>query len=181
MNKDDLNQNSGEQKGFTYYYNRERRLKNAPESVRRAWEEGYLPKNRGFIKGLVGNPGSRSIFITIVILSALIVALTFLNSRAHSIKTDSFEAQIKAFLYEETVFVTLACESKDTIHEPLIISFFALDQNNNVVLSSEVIGIWEQKKLVARITFRDYSIKRVQSNFDIGETEVALIATVDRN
>lgn len=179
MSENDKHDSS--QNGFTYYYNRERRLEKAPESVKKAWDEGYLPKNRGFIKGLVGNRGSRSIFITIVVLSVLVVALTLINSKSHIFRTNNFEAQLKAFLYDEAVYVSLSCESKNEIKEELPITLLAIDADNNVVNSSEIMGEWNNQKLIVRTTFIDYSIARIQAQFVYDATNVTLISIVDRN
>lgn len=170
-----------QQSELKFYYNRERRLQDAPESVRKAWEQGYLPKNRGFLRGLVGNPGSRSIFIAIVILSALVVALTLLDGGSASVRDGTFEAKLKAFLYGESVFVTLNCTDSPDQTDTFTVQFQALDADNSVVSYAEVTGIWIDGSLAVRNVFTDYQIKAVRAAFIVHGRTLEVLATVDRS
>ncbi len=171
----------GKQNELKFYYNRERRLQRASESVRNAWEYGYLPKNRGLLRGLTGNPGSRSIFFAIVILSALVVALTLFGDGDSSVRVDSFNAKLKAFLHGESVFVTLTCTDSSGGEDPMTVLVQALDPDDRIAAYAEVTGIWIDSSLVVRCVFTDYQISKVKASFTAKGRDLEVIATVDRS
>lgn len=166
---------------LNFYYNRERRLQRAPKIVRDAWENNHQPPNKGFLKGLTGNPGSRSIFISIIILSALVVGLTFLKGGDNTYSSSELKASLKVFLYGESIYVTLSGELKDSTNSSFVVLFQGLDKDSRIVAYSEQVGVWDNSKLSIRLALTDYDIVKVRALLTLKEQEIMLTATVDRN
>lgn len=169
---------------FTFHYNRDKRLERAPENVKNAYERGYTP-NRGFIKGLTANVGTRSIFFSIIIMSALIIGLTIFDSPAGSASVEGVPVRLKALYFDESVFITLTlAESSDTDNADLsavFVIFHALDPNGNIVVSREAHGVYSGKELTVRSRISDFEVKTVKALVKLGNSTVELGATVDRD
>lgn len=165
-----------------FHYNRERRLAHAPENVRKAYEEGYTP-NKGFIRGLVGNPGSRSMFISIIILCLMIVALTVFGPREDTATVSGVTFRLKAFLYGESVYVTLSCvPGKDAEVGPLTVSatISGIDSSGAVVTQTVVSGAFADRELLLRTTLADFDLRKVKAGINLNKTAAIVSAAVDR-
>ena len=64
------------EEGLTFYYNRERRLENAPDSVKNFYKEQAAPPRFGLFHSLVADKFRRSLFVVIVLMSVLIFMLS---------------------------------------------------------------------------------------------------------
>ena len=99
-----------------FFYNREERLKKAPQIVQ-DYYSGKFAVKRGFFKVLVGNKGNRFLLISLVLFIAFVWAFTFFSNRNYTV-IDSIVCELKAFSYEEEVFVSLELkESKEKTEE----------------------------------------------------------------
>jgi len=172
--------NEGDPDGLKFHYNRERRLEHAPEDVRRAYEQGWTP-NRGFIKGLTANTGLRSIFFVIVIMCVTIFGVTLLGNSSNSATIDGVTVKLKAFLYEETVYVTVSCAESETAGPvPVHVTIAGLDPDGVTVYEKEVSGVYSGGELLLRAAMRDYELKTVTASVKFDKTDAILSITVDR-
>jgi hypothetical protein len=173
-----------EQRGqrLVFHYSRDRRLENAPESVQRAYREGYTP-NKGFLKGLTANSGLRSIFVTIIILSAVIGGITFFGDKPGSVTVDGSSFKLKAFPYEENVFITLQIARKSPDNQILSVSvtFSALDARGTVVDTKVVQGALSGSELVLRTVMTDKDVASISAKVRLGNRDTVVSAAVDRN
>lgn len=169
---------------FAYHYNREKRLERAPENVKNAYEHGYTP-NKGFIKGLTANAGTRSIFFSIIILSALIIGLALFDSPAGSASIEGIPVRLKALYFDESVFITLTlaeASGEDNVDlSAVFVIFHAVDPSGAIVVSREAHGVYSGKELTVRSRISDFDIKTVKALVKLGNSTVELGATVDRD
>jgi len=166
--------------GLKFHYNRERRLEHAPEEVRRAYEEGWTP-NRGFIRGLTANTGLRSIFFVIIIMCVTIFGVTLLGGSAGSTTVEGVDVRLKAFLYEETVYLTVTLAESGTAGPvPVRAVIRALDPDGVVVFEKELAGTYGGGELLLRTTMKDYELKTVTASVKINKSDAILTVTVDR-
>jgi hypothetical protein len=175
-----MNQNDPSK--LIFHYNREHRLEHAPESVRRAYAEGPIQKP-GILKGLTANAGLRSIFFSVIILSIAVVSVNFLGNRPDSKTIDGFSLNLKAFLYEDTVYVTLSCAKKkepDLNPVPVRAEISGLNQKDTVTVEKEISGIFGGKDLFLRTTIPDSGIKTVTAKVKFNKSETMLSVAVDR-
>jgi len=174
---------------IVYHYDRERRLANAPESVRNAYKKGYTP-NKGFIRGLTANAGLKSVFITIIILSVAVVALTLFRDSPGSASAGGYDFKLKAFLYEESVYVTLRCapaaNAKKTAPSasagsvPVTAVITALDRAGNVLETRELTDVLRGPELQLRAKLPDFEVSSVKAEVKIENTGVTITSSVDR-
>lgn len=168
---------------LNFRYSRDRRLDRAPELVQDMYRRGYTP-NKGFIKGLTANAGLRSIFFTIIILSVVIVGVTLFSDNPDTARFPGATARLKAFLYSDTVYVSVTLESeKGSSADLLPVSALieGLDSAGNIVASEKVSSTWTGETGILRAPLRDYEIMRIRVVLRFGETEAELSASVDRD
>jgi len=174
-------------KKIVYHYSRERRLAGAPESVRNAYEKGYTP-NKGFIRGLTANAGLKSVFFAIILLSVAVVALTLFRDSPGSTSMGGYDFKLKAFLYEESVYVTLRCapaaNAKASAPEPDSVPvsavITALDRAGNVLETRELTDALRGPELQLRVKMPDFEVYSVKAAVKTGNIEITLTSSVDR-
>lgn len=165
-----------------FRYNRERRLEHAPESVRTAWEKGYTP-NKGFLKGLTANAGLRSILVAIVILCIAIFSVTFFGDEPGSAIVDGVPVKLKAFLYDETVYITLTLSATDrpvADPAPASVKLEGLDSDGAQVASDEIRGVYSGTELVLRTTMSDFDVQTIAAAVSLGPVNSTVRVQVDR-
>jgi len=178
--KDNREIDDGE--GLVFYYNREKRLEHAPESVQRAYREGYTP-NKGFIKGLTANAGLKSILFVIIGLMILILFLTVFGDTTPTLSVDGSTIRLRAFLYEESVYVSLILDQRrELLPEPMPVTahVVGLSAEGAVITEKELAGVYTGKELVLRGIIRDYEIARVSAVVRYGNNEGSITIAVDR-
>jgi len=169
-------------KGLTFHYNRQRRLEHASENVKKSYDEGYTP-NRGFLKGLTSNAGMRSIFVSIIILTMAVISLAFLGNGNDTDTIEGIKTQIKAFLYEDSVYVTISCErQKKTVsgNIPILTKITTIDLTDTIVSEKVISGVLEDSTLNMRAILPDNKVKTVTASVKVDKTESILTVTVDR-
>ena len=165
-----------------FHYSREHRLSRASESVKRAYEEGYAPK-RGFLHGLTANAGLRSIFMTIIILSATIVFLSIFVEPENTTTINGTNIRLKAFLYDKMIYVSLVCSTKAVSERELAfvsVLFEGFDVNGNMIQTKSASGILGGEELTLRTTMPDSDISKIVAEVDMDQNTKTLSVTVDR-
>ena len=100
-----------------FYYNRERRLAKAPESVKNLYTE--TKKHRfGAFRLLFSTKSNAMLLITIVILCAFIFILSFAGFFDTSYTIDGNKLLVKGIRYEETVIMTVIKNNKKARTQP---------------------------------------------------------------
>jgi len=95
---------SGEK--LTFYYDRERRLENAPESVKKHYNNEQ-PVRFGLLQSLIADKPRRFLLIVIVLMCVGILALSFFGYFDTSYILDGNQINITATGYEGTTIVVL--------------------------------------------------------------------------
>lgn len=172
----------GEGHGPVFHYDRSKRLARAPESVRRAYEEGYTP-NKGFIKGLTANPGLRSMLFVIILLSVIIMGVSILGDTDGHAVIDGTELRLKAFPFEEAVYVSLTLKGRNDFTGepvPVIAVLQGINAEGAVVAEKELVAVYTGRELPVRGILQDFDVKRVSGKIKYGKNEGRISVTVDR-
>ena len=157
---------------FHFYYSRENRLKNAPQSVKDYYDGKMAPK-KGLFKVLVSTPANKFLFLSIIVFVAVIWIFTFFNNR----NAKSFlgtECELTAFSYEESVYASLKFEEipeeklKVLYNCPLTVRFEAYDSSSVLADKCEVTDIYTGKELFIRTKFPDYDIIKIVASVESG-------------
>jgi len=100
---------------IVYHYNRERRLEKAPQSVRDLYNTPQAPVNRfNLLKPLVRTKHLTMMFISIVIISVFMLAISLLGLVGDSYDLDGNQISIQALRYEGIIIVTVNKTVKKT-------------------------------------------------------------------
>ena len=159
---------------FHFYYNREERLKNAPQSVRDFYDGKMAPK-KGLFKVLVSTPANKFLFLSIIVFVAVIFIFNFFNNRNASSFCGT-ECELTAFSYDEDIYASLKFEElnkilkSESISLPVKVLFQAYDSSGLVSNKSEVSDIYTGQELFIRTKFPDYDIIKVVATVE-SETE----------
>lgn len=96
----------GAEENLNFYYSRERRLENAPESVKKLYRE-EKPVKSGLFRVLVADKPRAALFITIIILCVVILAFSFLGRFDNSYSLDGNKVRLSATGFEGTSIVVI--------------------------------------------------------------------------
>jgi hypothetical protein len=112
LSRDNGNVNGKEE--LTFYYNRERRLEKAPQSVKDLYDENKRKSRSGLIKVLVADKPRAFVFFTILIMSAVILILSLLNYTDGSYLLDGNKLEINGIKYEGMSIMAIKKTRKNT-------------------------------------------------------------------
>ena len=162
-------------------YNREERLKHAPENVKKL-HAGEYTKKRGFIKALFVSPGSSGLALIIVLMLAFIA----IYSRYTSIKNyKDFSAELACSRDEKKstaqddnaaqIFtsVTITPKTQNFSDETVTVLFFAVGKNDIVLSHTQVASVYLAEPLtlssVLEITGNIADVKKIKAQIQLAE------------
>lgn len=169
----------GEEK-VVFRYNREERLKHAPQIVRDAYE-GKMNPVRGF-KVLWVNKSNRFILLSLIIFIAFVWIFTAVNNTRSYTKINNIAFEITSFSFQDEVYVTIKINDKkaDEKSAPVKIEaeVFFINNDNQVVEKKELSLVYSngEKTLATKVT--DYDIIRVDSIITAAGTEKEVSTSV---
>ncbi len=156
------------EENLVFYYNREERLKNAPQNVKDYYSGKMKTAPKGLFKALVATKELRYVFATLCLVFAivLVAGLTMKNT---------FE--LNAFSFEDSVYVTLKV-IKTKPGENAQIDFTAYDSQGAEVNKKTITEEINNSECIFRTTFTDYDIIRIKAEAKCGEKEKVIFAAV---
>ena len=154
----------GEEK-LVFRYNREERLKNAPQIVRDAYE-GKMNPVRGF-KVLWVNKSNRYILLSLIIFIGFVWVFTAINNTRSYAKINNTSFEIAAFSFEEEVYVTLKVNDKKANEKspPVKVNaqVFFINNDNQIIEKKELSLVYRDGEETLATKAHDYDIIRVDS------------------
>jgi len=93
--------------GLVFYYNRERRLENAPESVKKIYQDEGKPVRFGLFHSLVADKPRKALFIVIILLCAAILTFTMIGYFDTSYNLDGNRIEIVSTKYDGITTIVL--------------------------------------------------------------------------
>ena len=184
--QDEIYTDNPSESELNFRYNREERLKNAPETVRKYYA-GELPTApKGFFKALVHTKSSRFTFMALILVIALFVALFFFGPKANQNNMQNTDFTLSAFSFEEKIYVSIKVQSQSNAKEiqlPLKAKFSMLDKDKQLVNQEEIETVILQKEEFIRTIFTDYDIISVEVEITNTDTEekILLSTSVTQN
>ncbi len=169
-----------EKSDIVFHYDRERRLANAPESVRRAHEQGP-PRRPGIIRGLTATPGLRSIFFVIFLLSVIITGIGIFGTPQGYTKVNGIPVSLKALNFDDQIYFTLNfLPGEDAGSARIRAEISALNESGMTLNQMELNGVYTGSKLVLRGVFPDYEAVTLSADIHAGNSSVTTSVSVDR-
>ena len=171
----------GEEK-LVFRYNRDERLKNAPQIVRDAYE-GKLKPVRGF-KILWVNKSNRYILLSLIVFIGFVWVFTAINNTRSYAKINGISFDLTAFAFQEEIYASLKVNNKnaDEKSAPVNISaeFFFVNVDNQVVEKKELFLVYQNGEQSLATKMTDYDIIRVDVILTAGTTEKEVSVAVKR-
>ena len=171
----------GEQK-LIFRYNREERLKSAPQIVR-DYYDGKMAPVRGF-KILWVNKSNRYILLSLIIFIGFVWVFTAISGTRNYVKINNIAFEIAAFSFEEEVYVTLKVNDKkaDEKSAPVKIDaeVFFINNDNQIVEKKELSLVYGYGEQTLATKAHDYDIIRVDSIITAANKEKEVTVAVKR-
>ena len=172
--QDEIYTDNPSESELNFRYNREERLKNAPETVRKYYA-GELPTApKGFFKALVHTKSSRFTFMALILVLALFVALFFFGPKANQNNMQNTDFTLSAFSFEEKIYVSIKVQSQSNAKEiqlPLKAKFSMLDKDKQLVNQEKIETVILQKEEFIRTIFTDYDIISIEVEITNADTK----------
>ncbi len=185
--QDDIYTENPSEAELNFRYNREERLKNAPENVKKYYAgEGPTPP-KGLFKALVHTKSSRFTFMALILVLALFVALFFFGPKANQSSVGNTNFSLSAFSFEEKIYISIKAETKidnnKNFNLPLEITISAFDEEQQIVNTEKIETVITENEEFIRTIFTDYDIISIGVEVLNTETKekISLSCSVSRN
>ncbi|MBO7582551.1 MAG: hypothetical protein J6T20_02025 [Treponema sp.] len=169
----------GEEK-LVFRYNREERLRNAPQIVRDAYE-GKMNPVRGF-KVLWVNKSNRYILLSLIIFIGFVWVFTAISNTKSYAKINNIAFEINAFSFQDEVYVTLKVNDKkaDEKSAPVKVDaeVFFINNDNQIIEKKELSLVYGYGEQTLATKTRDYDIIRVDAIIDAANKEKEVTVAV---
>ena len=161
------------EKTYKFYYNREERLKNAPQIVQ-DYYDGKLKPVKG-LKVLVANKSNRYILLALVFFIATTWIYTGFNKSRNYSKINQIDCQLESFCYAEEIYTTLKIsrnpKAKKTNPCKVAAEFFIINGDNQVISKESESMLYETGEQFFRKKFADYDILRIDAIVTVSDEQ----------
>lgn len=169
-----------------FYYNREERLKSAPQNVR-DYYEGKAPHiEKNVFKALTSSPVNRVGLVTVLVAAAVIFIVSMTAEKPYKKNVGGTEMTLLASSYEDSVYVSLKAAANTKKNGSgvkagsVIVKFTAVDNQGEETVQTEKSEGYTGKELILRTKFDDYDIVSVRADVVFNNTEKELSAAVEK-
>ena len=168
-----------------FYYNRDERIARAPKIVQDYYAGKWDCRRKGLFKALFANRGNRFMFAGLVIFMAFIWIYSFISART-ALSLVGTTAEISAFSYEETVYVSFKLNERkkkpedacsDPIKMNVVITAYDSDSAACNVYEEDII--YDGSEVFVRTRFSDYDVMAVVAEVRFGSEYKKFAARVD--
>ncbi len=160
-----------------FHYNRENRLKNAPDIVKSHYDGTEKLPPKGIFKSLVHTKASRYLLGSIVLLVLMIVFVTNVPTETNAGTLYDIPFSLSAFVFDDNTFVTLSAEEIRVDKDfPIVIIFKALNNDGNIIQESSYFPIYYGNEDSYVTTFANYDIITIEAEISI-EDEILMLST----
>ncbi len=151
-----------------FHYHREERLKNAPQLVKDYYAGKFTAYRPGLFRALVSTRSNRFMFFALVVAVAVVLILGFFHKDSQDFMA-GVKANLTAFSYEETVYVSVELEDAPKKFEkslplPVGAEIHVVNTDGQVAEIKKISGKYEGKSAFFRTTFSDYDILEVTAD-----------------
>lgn len=165
-----------------FFYNREERLKNAPENVK-AYYRGEMKPVHG-VK-IFFTKQNRYIFFALIFFVAATWLYTGLNHTRNYSRINNIDCNLQAFLYGDDIYTTINFKLNPKVQpsgtpQKINASIFAIDADNQISNKQELSDLFADEEITLRTKFTDYEIKRIDVILNIEGSEKELSTIVKR-
>ena len=167
-------------------YNREERLKRAPENVKKL-HAGEYTKRKGFIKMLFASPASSMLAVAIMLILGFLAVYSKYSPKKNyqdfslelsSSFTDANDGQKNKSPLQLFTSVTVTPKTENLSGETITVLFFALGDHDVVLAHAEVASIYLGETLTLSVPFElsvnRKRVKKIKAQIQISEKIIVL-------
>ncbi|MDR2186135.1 MAG: hypothetical protein LBO80_10815 [Treponema sp.] len=132
-----------------FYYSRERRLERASPALRAFVSESGPPPRRGFFRTLTANKSQAMVFISIIIIAAVMALTSIFYSSGNDVLLEGNVLAVSALRYQGSTILLIKKELKDA-RNPYT---GAVDVGVSPVLSGEALAAGAEAPVFAQRIF----------------------------
>ena len=177
---EEIKKEGGGESELHFYYNREERLKNAPQIVK-DYYDGKMKPVRG-IKVLFANKQNRFMLITLIIVIAFAWIYTGLNNSRSGTNINGLLFDTQAFRYEDDIYVNIKLLNKKAVEKSAPVQVLAevrgINSDGEVSYKEELTLLYDYGEKYLRTKFADYDIIRVDVTVNAAGFEKELTAFI---
>lgn len=166
MQDDDLfveiNESYGDSDSIELRYSRERRLQNAPHSVKLLHSPDYI-KKQSFFSSVWTNKGHRFIFIAVLILASVNLGLFFYYYSSTSGKIEGIKVQMETFQYNGDILVNVVFNESKTLQKDVKVYARSFNGKGDETYFAESQGIYIGNKLILHFKIENKCIKKIET------------------
>lgn len=167
---------------YHFFYNREERLKNAPQNVQ-DYYNGKMKPLRGFAV-FYKNKANLYILLALVFFVAATWIYTGFNRFRNYAKVAELDCNLSAFSYADEIYVSASfsrnVKSKKTDWQDVKIHFMLVNADLQVSEEADDFVTYKGGEAVIRAKFPDYDIIRIDAVVSVDGEEKELSAAVKR-
>jgi hypothetical protein len=168
-------------KPVVFHYNRERRIKEAPQIVK-DYYSGKLEPPKGFIKVLIATPARKMLFFSIIALCIVIAFLSYTMDTDSEGAVSDIQMALSAFSFEETVYISIQLKENSRFSgtKTVLARLSVINADNQVLETRELVKNYTGSEDFLRTTITDYDILRVEAVISTQDAEVTLKTAITR-
>ena len=164
-----------------YYYNRNDRIKNAPQIVQ-DYYAGKMKTPRGF--KVLFNKQNRFVLFALVLVVSFGWGYSGLSKTKAYTQVAGINFEMSSFSYEDVVYVSIKMfrskKSKETKPVMVNANIMSIEPNKQINEKQELSFIYEEGEHYFRAKFSDFDIIRTDAVIRIGDEEKTVTAEVKR-
>lgn len=164
-----------------FYYNRQKRLENAPQSVK-DYYDGKMQPVRGF--RVLFQKQNRYILIALIFFVGFTWMYTGFNKTRNYAKIQNLTFELQAFCYDGEVFTNIKVSDKKSKGkgkpQPVSAEVFFINVDNQIIEKTELNMVYGGEEQYLRTKMTDYDIIRVDVIVNLGDEEKELSSFVAR-
>ncbi len=174
-----------ENSGLNFYYNRQKRLENAPKNVQDYYNGTMKMPPKGLFRMLFYQRSSRIVFVVLVFALVLSLFITFTARLSNSGTVSGINAELNAFSYDDSVYISLMFsppkKKNSSFSGTVSAEICGLDKEKNVIQKENLSGFYDGEELFLRTIFQDYDIIQVTAEIYTTDSQKKLEAAVSKN
>lgn len=164
-----------------FYYDRSKRLENAPDIVRSYYDGTAPTAPKGFFQALVHTRMSRFLLGGLVLSSIMILFAILVSEKNNANSINEINFELSAYLFEDTIYTKVTAAPSTTKEDTLVtILFRALGTDKIPIAETEIYSNYDGNEKYYGTTFINYDILFVESDVSVAGETITLNTAVSK-
>ncbi len=161
---------------LVFHYNREERLKNAPQIVKDYYDGKIKAYQPGIFKALVSTKANRFIFFALLICVGVVIFNMFFGPKNDRASISGIPLSLSAFSVEDTIYTSVRADKPEKKFRDfygkgksatITVDFSGLDSENTPLIFGNDAERYEGNEIFLRTTLTDFDILFVSASVSL--------------